>query len=82
MDLDIRLGKQETEIENPDDDLEKEFANQMKSVGMNLKELQSDDGEDEENEIDSPKVMINVWLVELFYYIKEMKFLNKDFCDS
>ena len=74
MDLDIRLGKQETEIENPDDDLEKEFANQMKSVGMNLKELQSDDGEDEENEIDSPKVMINVWLVELFYYIKEMKF--------
>lgn len=59
MDLDIRLGKQETEIENPDDDLEKEFANQMKSVGMNLKELQSD-GEDEENEIDSPKVMINV----------------------
>ena len=41
MDLDIQLGKQETEIENPDDDLEKEFANQMKSVGMNLKELQS-----------------------------------------
>lgn len=59
MDLDIQLEKQETEIENPDADLEKEFANQMKSVGMNLKELQSDE-EDEDNEIDSPKVVINL----------------------
>lgn len=59
MDLDIQIGKQATEIENPDEDLEKEFANQMKSVGMNLKELQSDE-EDDENEIDSPKVVINV----------------------
>lgn len=32
----------------------------MKSVGMNLKELQSDEEDDEENEIDSPKVVINV----------------------
>ena len=60
MDLDIQLGKQETEVENPDADLEKEFANQMKSVGVDLKALQSDDEEDDDNPIDSPKVVINV----------------------
>lgn len=36
----------------------------MKNVGMNLKELQDsydNEDDDEENEIDSPKVVINVW---------------------